>query len=153
MFSGTIKENIFLKNDINITKLEKVLRDCEINDDIKRLNRKYDTLVGEKGVKLSGGQKQRIAIARGLTNDKPIIILDEALNKIDNITRSKILNNINNKYKEKTILYISNNLEIIKYVNKVIYIDNKTTICGTHDELLKRSKGYKNLIEIKEDVI
>lgn len=153
LFSGSILENISLHKQISMNKIQKIAKDCEIESDIRKFKDKYDTLVGEKGVKLSGGQKQRIALARGLINDKPIIILDEALNKVDNITRTNILNNLKNKYQDKTIILVSNNLEIIDCVDNVIYINKKTTMKGTHKYLLKMNKDYRKLIEIKENVI
>ena len=153
LFSGSILENISLHKKISMNKIQKIAKECEIESDIRKFKDKYDTLVGEKGVKLSGGQKQRIALARGLINDKPIIILDEALNKVDNITRTNILNNLKNKYQDKTIILVSNNLEIIDCVDNVIYINKKTTMKGTHKYLLKMNKDYRKLIEIKENVI
>lgn len=153
MFSGTILENIKLENNIKLAILEKTVTDCDIKDDIDGFKEGYNTLIGEKGTKLSGGQKQRICIARSLINNKPILILDEAMNKLDNKTRGNILSNLINNYNNRTIIFISNNLEIINYVDTIIYIDGKTTITGTHDELLSKNKNYKRLIEINKDVI
>lgn len=153
MFSGSILENIVLDNETKEEKIEKVVKDCEIKSDINRFENKYDTIIGEKGTKLSGGQKQRICMARSLINNKPIIILDEALNKLDNQTRKNILFNLNEKHKDKTIIFISNNLEIINFVDNIIYIDEKTITKGTHKELLEKNKNYKQLIEINKDVI
>lgn len=153
MFSGTILENIKLENNIELAILEKTVTDCDIKDDIDGFKEGYNTLIGEKGTKLSGGQKQRICIARSLINNKPILILDEAMNKLDNKTRCNILSNLINNYNNRTIIFISNNLEIINYVDTIIYIDGKTTITGTHDELLSKNKNYKRLIEINNDVI
>ncbi len=153
MFSGSIMENIALHNEIDEQKIKQAVKDTEIEADIKKFKDKYNTLIGEKGTKLSGGQKQRICIARSLVNNKPILILDEAVNKLDNKTRQNILENLKNKYKEKTIILISNNLEIINYVDNIIFIDQKTTIKGTHKELLERNKNYKKIIEINEDII
>ena len=153
MFSGSILENLKLDNIENIDIIEKTTEDCEIKEDISKFENGYNTLIGEKGAKLSGGQKQRISIARGLVTNKPILIFDEALNKLDNKTRGNILSNLVNKYESKTIILISNNLEIIDYADIIIYIDGKTTQVGTHSELLDRNKNYKNLIEIKKNVI
>lgn len=153
MFSGSILENISLNNRVDIKEIEEVAKVCEIKTDIERFESKYDTLIGEKGTKLSGGQKQRICLARSLISNKPIIILDEALNKIDNITRKKILENLKNNYNDKTIIYISNNLEIIDYVDNIIYINEKTTMTGTNEELLQKNRDYKNLIEVSKDII
>lgn len=153
MFSGSILENIKLDKDIDSCILEQTSINCDIKDDIDRFENGYDTLIGEKGTKLSGGQKQRICIARGLINNKPILILDEALNKLDNKTRGNILSNLANKYNDRTIIFISNNLEIINYVTNIIFIDKTTTLTGTHNELLAKSESYRNLIKIKENVI
>lgn len=153
MFSGSILENIKLDNEIDNNTLEQTAINCDIKEDIDRFKEGYNTLIGEKGTKLSGGQKQRICVARGLISNKPIIILDGALNKLDIKTRSNILSKLDTKYKDRTIIFVSNNLEIINYVAKIIYIDGKTTIKGTHSELLTKSENYRNLIKIKEDVI
>ena len=153
MFSGSILENIKLDDCIDINVIEQTVIDCDIKEDIDRLEKGYNTLIGEKGIKLSGGQKQRICLARGLISNKPILILDEALNKLDNKTRCNILANLDNKYNNKTIIFISNNLEIINYATNIIYIDGKSTLTGTHNELLSKSENYRNLIKIKEDVI
>ena len=138
MFSGSILENI---------------KDCDIKEDIDRFENRYNTLIGEKGTKLSGGQKQRVCIARSLASNKPILILDEALNKLDNKTRENVLLNLVNKYNNKTIIFITNNLEIINYVDRIIYIDKKTTAMSTHDDLLKRNKNYNNMIKINKNII
>lgn len=153
MFSGSILENMKLDNDIDNCVLEQISINCDIKEDIDRFEKGYNTVIGEKGTKLSGGQKQRICIARSLINNKPILILDEALNKLDNKTRGNILSNLENKYNDRTIIFISNNLEIIDYVENIIYIDGITTIIGTHNELLNKSESYRNLIKIKEDII
>ena len=153
MFSGSILENLKLDNKANIDIIEKTTEDCEIKEDVNKFENGYNTLIGEKGAKLSGGQKQRISIARSLMANKPILIFDEALNKLDNKTRGNILSNLVNKYESKTIILMSNNLEIVDYADIIIYIDGKTTQVGTHTELLERNKNYKNLIEIKKNVI
>lgn len=153
MFSGSILENIKLDNKLEADTLEKTVTDCDIKEDINKFEDKYNTLIGENGIKLSGGQKQRISIARSLISDKPILILDEALNKLDNKTRGNILTNLKNNYSNKTIIIISNNLEIINYADNIIYIDGKTTASGTHTELITKNNNYRNLIQIKENVI
>lgn len=134
LFKGTILENVLLKNS-KANNIENVLKDTEIYDDIQRFEEKENTLVGEKGAKLSGGQRQRISIARTLANNKPIVIFDEALNKIDNNTKEKILLNLINKYNEKTMIFITHDLKITEYVDKVIYIENNTTTVKKTNQL------------------
>lgn len=153
MFSGSILENIALDNKIEEDILEETVINCDIKEDIDKFKDGYNTLIGEKGTKLSGGQRQRIAMVRGLISNKPILVLDESLNKLDNKTRSNILTNLKNNYRNKTIIIISNDLEVIKYVDSIIYIDRKNTIRGTHSELMTKSDDYKKLIEIKENII
>lgn len=146
IFKGTILENVLLNNKEKGKLLEEVFRDCELYEDIQRFNEKENTLVGEKGTKLSGGQKQRISIARTLIKNKPILIFDEALNKIDKATKEKILMNLMKKYSNKTMIFITHDLSIIEYVDRIIYIDNRTTIIGEHIELMNRSSKYEKLV-------
>lgn len=153
MFSGSILENIKLDYEASMEQIEEATASCNIKEDIYRFNEGYNTLIGEKGAKLSGGQKQRICVARSLVSNKPILILDESFNKLDNETQKNVLSNLVNKYANKTMIFISNNLEIIKYVDNIIYIDGKTTMTGTHEELFTKNKNYRNLIEIKGNVI
>lgn len=134
LFKGTILENVLLKNG-ETDNLDKILKDVEIYDDIQRFEEKEKTFVGEKGTKLSGGQRQRISIARTLVNDKPTVIFDEAFNKIDNNTKEKILVNLINKYNEKTMIFITHDLKITEYVDKVIYIENNTTTVKNTNKL------------------
>ena len=153
MFSGSILENIKLDYEASMEQIEEATVNCNIKEDIDKFNKGYNTLIGEKGAKLSGGQKQRICVARSLVSNKPILILDESFNKLDNETQKNVLLNLINKYDKKTMIFISNNLEIVKYVDSIIYIDGKTTMTGTHKELFTKNKNYRNLIEIKENVI
>lgn len=153
MFSGSILENIKLKSEKSIDIIEEICTECEMKDDIYKFQDKYDTLIGEKGTKLSGGQKQRLSMARGIASNKPILILDEALNKLDNKTRKNILSNLIYKYNNKTMILISNNLEIIKYVDSIIYIDGLTTVKASHKDLLEKNESYRNLIYIRENII
>lgn len=153
MFSGSILENIKLDNDVDLSIVKEASTNCDIAYDIDNFKEGYQTLIGEKGVKLSGGQKQRICLARSLVSNKPILILDESLNKLDNKTRDNILSNLKNKYNDRIMIFISNDLEIIDYVDKIIYIDEKTTLTGKHKELLANNQNYRNLIKIKEDII
>lgn len=153
MFSGSIMDNIKLDNNTDLEIIDEATKECDIKDDIDGFEFGINTLVGEKGIKLSGGQKQRICIARSLVSNKPILIFDEALNKLDNKTRGNILSNLTRECNDKTMIFISNDLEIIKYVDIVIYINGKTTSIGTHDELIEKNENYRNLIQIKENVI
>lgn len=151
LFKSTIIDNILLDNkkDTKVDLVEETLKNCEIYDEVNKFKNKENTQIGENGVKLSGGQKQRISIARTLLKGKPIIIFDESLNKIDNFTKEKILINLINNYNQKTMIFITHDLKLVEYVDKVIYIDNNTTIVGKHNELLIRNSRYKNYQKIE----
>ena len=146
LFSGELLENIKLRNKYDETKLNKLLNECELVEEIDEFEEKINTTIGENGIKLSGGQKQRIALARTLYQDKSIILIDEGLNKLDNTTRQKVLENLYLQNKEKTILYVTHNMEILKYADRVIFTNNCTTYVGTHKELYEKNKEYKKFI-------
>lgn len=137
--------------DIREDEIKDIIKQCELEKDIHRMENGYDTLVGEKGVKLSGGQKQRLSLARSLISDKPILILDEALNKIDNKTKEKIWKNLMKI--NKTMIFISNELELLKQVDSIIFIQHHTTFTGKHEELIRKSKEYHRLMEYRKDLI
>lgn len=147
LFSGELLENIKLRNKYDETKLNKLLNECELVEEINEFEEKINTIIGENGIKLSGGQKQRIALARTLYQDKSIILIDEGLNKLDNTTRLKVLENLYWKNKEKTILFATHNMEILKYVDRVIFTNNCTTYVGTHKELYEKNKEYRKFIK------
>lgn len=127
MFSGTVKENLELDKGYEKDRLNQVLKDSEILKDIQKLENQLDTFIGEKGVKLSGGQKQRILIARALLRDKPIMIFDNVFNKLDSETREKILKNLNKKYSEKTIIFITHNENMDEHIDKIINLKNQSS--------------------------
>lgn len=122
LFTGTIEENIKLDAKITKENLEKIVKEAEIYEDIKKFEKGYKTVVGEKGVKLSGGQKQRILIARALLKSKPIMIFDSAFSKLDGKTSNKILENLRKNYPDTTIIFITHKLEIKEYIDRIIKI-------------------------------
>ena len=115
---------------------------------IEKLTNKYETLIGENGVRLSGGEKQRLSIARAILKKTPIILLDEATSSLDAETESKIQKGLNYLTKNKTTLVIAHRLSTILNSEKIFVIDKGQIICeGTHEELLKISSIYKNFYE------
>lgn len=127
MFLGTVKQNLELDKSYEEDRLNQVLKDSEILKDIQKLENQLDTFIGEKGVKLSGGQKQRVLIARALLRDKPIMIFDNVFNKLDSETREKILKNLNKKYSEKTIIFITHDENMDEYIDKIINLKNQSS--------------------------
>ena len=115
---------------------------------INQLPQKYETLIGENGVRLSGGEKQRISIARAMLKKSKIILLDEATSSLDAETESKIQKAIGMLTKDRTTLVIAHRLSTILNSDKIYVIDSGRIIDqGKHQELIKNSKIYKNFYE------
>lgn len=116
------------------------------DDFIEELPKKYNSLVGERGVKLSGGQRQRIAIARAILKDAPILILDEATSSLDSKTEKMIQAGLNNVMNGKTVVVIAHRLSTISHMDRIVVFNNGNIIeQGTHEELLK-TKGHYNML-------
>ena len=115
---------------------------------INKLPNKYDTIIGENGVRLSGGEKQRLSIARAMLKDSKIILLDEATSSLDAETESKIQKAINLLTKNRTTLVIAHRLSTILNSDKIYVINNGLVVGeGKHEELIKSSEIYKNFYE------
>ena len=149
LFDGTIKDNIAYA-DSNATDLE-IAEACKFaaaDEFIEKLPGKYETLVGENGVRLSGGQKQRISIARAILKKAPIILLDEATSSLDADSEEIVQNAITNLTKNKTTLVIAHRLSTIHNANKIFVLKNGSIIeSGNHDFLIKNSEEYKSLYQ------
>ena len=119
---------------------------ANIHDYITSLEKGYDTIVGERGVKLSGGQKQRISIARVFLKNPSILILDEATSALDNVTESLIQKSLNDLAKGRTTLIVAHRLSTIKNAD-LIYVIEKGKIIekGNHEELLNKNGEYASL--------
>ncbi len=107
LYSDTIKNNIVLNRDVSITKLQKIIKICHLDTVINSKPFRLDTLLSSAGENISGGERQRIMLARALLKPSAIIILDEALSEVDYTTEQEIIKNINNYFKQQTIIYIS----------------------------------------------
>ena len=149
LFDDTIKNNISYANpnadDKEIIEVAKLSFSDEF---ISKLPNKYDTLIGENGVRLSGGQKQRLSIARAMLKKSQIILLDEATSSLDSETEDKIQKAINLLTKNRTTLVIAHRLSTILNSDKIYVIDNGSVVDqGKHEELIKNSKIYINFYE------
>ena len=149
LFNTSIMENIRLGRESATDKEVKeaaVLANCM--DFIEKLPDGFNTLIGENGAELSGGERQRISIARAFLKDAPVLILDEISASLDVDNEKKIQDSLNKLIKDKTVIIISHRLKSIENVNKIVVIDEGVVeTSGNHDELIKDSKVYKNLIE------
>jgi len=149
LFDDTIKNNIAYANlDASIDEIKQAAKFSFADEFINNLPQKYDTLIGENGVRLSGGEKQRLSIARAILKQSPIILLDEATSSLDADTENKIQEAISFLTKGKTTIVIAHRLSTILNSDKIYVIDNGKVIGeGSHTELLKKSKEYKNFYE------
>ena len=123
---------------------------CKQWDDefINKLPDKFDTLIGENGVRLSGGEKQRLSIARAMLKESSIILLDEATSSLDSETETKIQKALKILTENKTTVVIAHRLSTILSSNNIYVIDNgKVADSGNHDDLLIKSPLYKNFYE------
>ena len=121
---------------------------AEANDFIEKLPNKYETQIGENGVRLSGGEKQRLSIARAILKKTPIVLLDEATSSLDAETEDKIQKGLSYLTKNKTTLVIAHRLSTILNSEKIFVLDKGQVVDeGTHTELLKNSSIYKNFYE------
>ena len=149
LFDDTIKNNIKYAN-INASDEEiyEVAKLSFSEEFINKLPKKYETLIGENGVRLSGGEKQRLSIARAMLKKSSIILLDEATSSLDSDTESKIQEALEILTKNKTTIVIAHRLSTILNSNNIYLIDSGNIIDnGKHDDLIERSSLYKNFYE------
>mgnify|MGYP001467713283 FL=1 len=149
LFDDTIINNISYAN-LNASKkeVEEAAKYSFADEFIQKLPDKYDTMIGENGIRLSGGEKQRLSIARAILKKSPIILLDEATSSLDAETENKIQQAITFLTKGKTTIVIAHRLSTILNADKIYVIDNGEVAGeGKHDELLNSSKIYKNFYE------
>ena len=129
-------------------RVEKACKFAAADEFIEKLPSKYDTIIGEDGVKLSGGQKQRLSIARAILKKSPIILLDEATSSLDADSEEIVQNAILNLTKNKTTLVIAHRLSTIHKADKIFVLKNGGIIdSGNHDLLIKNCSEYKSLYE------
>lgn len=154
LFSDTIGENIaFGTDNASQEEVEQAAEKAQVRDNILEFDKKFETILGERGITLSGGQKQRTAIARALIRDPKIIILDDSLSAVDTKTEEAILQHLRKELKGRTTLMISHRISTIKDADVIYYLEDGTVVeQGTHEELLEREGRYsvmynKQLIE------
>jgi len=149
LFDDTIKNNIkYADENASDDELLEASKLSNSHEFIEKLPNKYDTIIGENGVRLSGGEKQRISIARAMLKKSTIILLDEATSSLDSQTEGKIQEALNKLIKNKTTIVIAHRLSTILNSNNIYLIDSGRVIeNGKHDELLNKSNLYKKFYE------
>ena len=146
LFDDTVFNNIkYAKPDANDDEIYKAAELSMCSDFIEKLNNKYQTMIGENGVKLSGGEKQRLSIARAFLKDSKIILLDEATSSLDSETEEKIQKALDKLTLNKTTVVIAHRLSTILNSDKIYVMDKGIVVdSGNHEQLLKNSEIYKN---------
>ena len=147
LFNASIKDNILYgKPDATEEEIIEASKRANIHDYVMSLEKGYDTVIGERGVKLSGGQKQRLSIARVFLKNPPILILDEATSALDNATEVLIQKSLDELCKGRTTIVVAHRLSTIKNANTIAVIsEGVMKESGTHEELLKLNGEYATL--------
>lgn len=147
LFHRTIKENIaYAKPKISEARLLDVATKAHVREFVEKLPKKFETMVGERGIKLSGGQRQRVAIARAMLKDAHIIVLDEATSALDSGSEALIQDALWQLMEGRTALVIAHRLSTIQKMDRIIVLENgKITEQGSHEELLQNNGGYAKL--------
>lgn len=153
MFHRTLMDNIRYGN-INATDEEVIeaAKQAHCHEFIMKLKDKYQTIVGERGLKISGGQRQRIAIARAMLKRSPILIMDEATSALDSVTESYIQDSIKSMSEGRTTLIIAHRLSTLADMDRIlVFKDGHIVEDGTHEELMSVGKHYKMLWDMQRD--
>ncbi|MCK4972523.1 MAG: ATP-binding cassette domain-containing protein, partial [Candidatus Heimdallarchaeota archaeon] len=144
LFSGTVKQNIaYGKPDSTEEDIIQAAKLAQAHEFIEGFDKKYKTVVGERGMTLSGGQKQRLAIARMILSDPQILVFDDATSSVDSETEDLIQKAINQVLQNRTSFIITHRLSTIRLSDLIIVMkQGKIVAMGKHDELLKTSVDY-----------
>lgn len=154
IFNDTILNNIVLDDEkIDYVKLKKALDTANIAQEIEALPLGYQTMMGEQGRGLSGGQKQRVLIARALYKDPDYLFFDEATNSLDTLNEQKIVNALDNVFKEKTVIVVAHRLSTIRNADQIIVMQGGGVVeIGNHQTLMERKGRYFQLVQSQLDL-
>lgn len=149
LFSNTIQNNICYGAPLaELPEVQHAAKLAQLAPEIENFPRKYETIVGERGITLSGGQRQRSALARALMVEAPVVVLDDALSSVDNQTATDILNNLKTGTQNQTVLFISHQMGVAALSDRIIVMDRgHIAQIGTHIDLVQKSGLYQQLWE------
>jgi len=144
LFSDTIANNLRFGNNATDEQLVEACKRAVVHHNIEGFTHGYESVLGERGVSLSGGQRQRIAIARALLKDADIYLLDDCLSAVDTDTEEKILSNLRDTLKGKTVVIVSHRVSVTKYADKILMLEGGRLVeQGTKEELLAKGGAFK----------
>ncbi|MBF2708755.1 ABC transporter ATP-binding protein [Flavobacterium soyangense] len=151
LFSDSVKNNIkFGKENATDKEVEAAAKSAIVHDNIMGFNKKYETILGERGITLSGGQKQRVSIARAIIKNPKILLFDDCLSAVDTETEEAILNNLQEICKDKTTIIVSHRVSSAKNADKIIILDEGRIIeQGSHNQLINQ-EGYYAALYLKQ---
>jgi ATP-binding cassette subfamily B protein len=151
LYSKTLRDNIRLGR--HAAAEEEILESAKIariHESIESFDKKYETLVGERGVTLSGGQRQRVAIARAILKDAPVLILDDALSAVDTHTETVILDALKRRRGRHTTIIIAHRLSTLMHADQIAVLDGGRIVqLGTHAQLIDQDGLYRKLWQIQ----
>ncbi|MCA4303862.1 ABC transporter ATP-binding protein/permease [Acinetobacter baumannii] len=148
IFNLPIWKNITIGTDRSKDEAIEVAKKFKIHEFISKLDKSYDTVVGEHGVKISGGERQRISLARAFLRNSPVIIFDEPTSSLDSVTEKEIMDLLFDKFKNSTIIIIAHRLNTIRNVDKVIVLDEGRIIeTGKYGDLIYTNNNLKDLMK------
>ncbi|MEM7455679.1 MAG: ABC transporter ATP-binding protein [Planctomycetota bacterium] len=155
LFDGTVFENIAYANrDATLEQVIEAAQQANAHEFIDDLPDKYDSIIGERGVKLSGGQRQRLSIARALLANPQILILDEATSNLDTESEQLIQQSMTELLRDRTTFVIAHRLSTITHADQIVVIDEGRLVeCGNHDELLERDGKYAEMVRRQHDAV
>ena len=151
LFDGSVRDNIaYGRHNASLAEVEEAARLANAHEFIDKLPLRYETFIGERGVKLSGGQRQRISIARALLADRPILLLDEATSSLDAESERLVAAALEKLESGRTTLVIAHRLATVRHADRIIVIDRgRIHSMGTHEELLRANGLYAHLARLQ----